>query len=145
MVNLLTSKLVVANDDRNYLRDFTNHNSCKQHNLSCTKSSKPPSLERYLIFVSFTMPDVVLKSLYLQANKHGGVLLLRGLKNGSFKETAAHIKSLGIGVQIDPMAFRKYCIDRVPTIVLAQDNKFYAISGNLSFNYAREKLLEASQ
>lgn len=145
IVNLVTSKLVAASDDRNYLADLA-QNSLKQHNLSCTKDSCAlPSLERYLIFVSFTMPAVALKSLYLEANKHGGVLLLRGLKNGSFKETAAYIKSLEIGVQIDPIAFKKYCIDRVPTIVLAQDTKFYAISGNVSFAYAREKLLEASQ
>lgn len=113
------------------------------NNLSCTKDSCMP--RRYLVFVSFSMPKIALKSLYLEANNNEGVLLLRGLKNGSFKETAAYIKALGIGVQIDPVAFKKYQIDRVPTIVLVDGSKFYAISGNVSFNYAKQKLLEAAK
>lgn len=113
------------------------------NNLSCTKDSCGTPTRRYLVFVSFSMPEIALKSLYLEANNSGGALLLRGLKNGSFKETAAYIKFLGIGVQIDPVAFKKYQIDRVPTIVLVNGSKFYAISGNVSFNYAKQKLLEA--
>ena len=125
------------------------HNDDQAINTSCTKEHfcalQPALAKRYLIFVSFSMPEVALKSLYAQANNNGGVLLLRGLKKGSFKATAAYIKSLGIGVQIDPTAFKKYQIERVPTIVLVDEPKFYAISGNISLQYAKEKLLEAAR
>lgn len=97
---------------------------------------------KYLIFISFSMPKETLKALYDSANDNNGVLLLRGLKNGSFKETAQYLKLLGIGVQIDPMAFKKYKIARVPTILLINNDQFKAISGNISFQYAKEKLLE---
>jgi len=123
----------------------------EQHG-GCSSCSSPKSEEvdvkkeidqKYLVFVSFSMPPTALKSLYLAANNNGGVLLLRGLKNGSFKETAAYLKSLEIGVDVNPEAFKKYNVDRVPTIVLVGDNNFQAISGNVSFQYAKEKLLEA--
>ena len=89
------------------------------------------------------MPPTVLKSLYHEANDNSGILLLRGLKDGSFKATAAYLQSLEIGVQIDPIAFKKYQVTRVPTIVaLNNDN---VITGNISFNYAKEQLLEAGK
>ena len=137
---------VAANSDveQRYLANgqLTNKAITNVNNLSCTKDSCMP--RRYLVFVSFSMPEIALKSLYLEANTADGVLLLRGLKNGSFKETAAYITSLGIGVQLDPVAFKKYQVERVPTIVLVDGSKFYAISGNVSFNYAKQKLLEAA-
>lgn len=99
--------------------------------------------KKYLIFVSFSMPKSSLKSLYLDAKLNNGVLLIRGLKNGSFKETAAYLKSLEIGVEIAPQAFKQYKIDKVPTILLLEKNQFKSISGNVSLTYAKE-LLEAS-
>jgi len=113
-------------------------------NTSCIKANSNDQLERkYLIFVSFSMPATVLKSLYHEANNNGGVLLLRGLKDGSFKATAAYLQSLEIGLQIDPIAFKKYQVTRVPTIV-SLDN-YNLITGNISFNYAKEQLLEAGK
>jgi conjugal transfer pilus assembly protein TrbC len=99
--------------------------------------------KKYLIFVSFSMPKSSLQSLYLEASLNNGVLLIRGLKNGSFKETAAYLNSLGIGVEINPQAFKQYKIDKVPTILLLENQKFKSISGNVSLSYAKE-LLEAS-
>lgn len=99
--------------------------------------------KKYLIFVSFSMPKSSLKSLYSDSKLNNGVLLMRGLKNGSFKETAAYLKSLEIGVEIAPQAFKQYKIDKVPTILLLEKNQFKSISGNVSLSYAKE-LLEAS-
>ncbi|MGI9215326.1 MAG: type-F conjugative transfer system pilin assembly protein TrbC [Gammaproteobacteria bacterium] len=99
--------------------------------------------KKYLIFVSFSMPKSSLKSLYSDSKLNNGVLLIRGLKNGSFKETAAYLKSLGIGVEINPQAFKQYKIDKVPTILLLENEQFKSISGNVSLSYAKE-LLEAS-
>ena len=99
--------------------------------------------KKYLIFVSFSMPKSSLKSLYSDSKLNNGVLLIRGLKNGSFKETAAYLNSLGIGVEIAPQAFKQYKIDKVPTVLLLENQQFKSISGNVSLSYAKE-LLEAS-
>ena len=99
--------------------------------------------KKYLIFVSFSMPKSSLKSLYSDSKLNNGVLLIRGLKNGSFKETAAYLNSLGIGVEIAPQAFKQYKIDKVPTILFLENEQFKSISGNVSLSYAKE-LLEAS-
>lgn len=112
---------------------------------SCTK----PNLARldqeterkFLIFVSFSMPKSALQALYAEAKNHQAVLVLRGLKDGSFKATAEYLKALEISVQIDPESFKKYQINRVPTIVALRDNEFDSISGNISFQYAKQKLL----
>jgi len=147
--NLLANNLAAKDDIKAlYLPEVTklnNKTSSEVGNFSGPQDNGGTLPRRYLVFVSFSMPNIALKSLYLEANSNGGVLLLRGLKNGSFKETAAQIKALEIGVQIDPIAFKKYQIDKVPTIVLVDNLKFYAISGNISFNYAKQKLLEAAK
>lgn len=114
-------------------------------NQSCTKPNLArPDQEterKFLIFVSFSMPKSALQALYTDAKKHQAVLVLRGLKDGSFKATAEYLKALEISVQIDPESFKKYQINRVPTIVALGDNKFDSISGNISFQYAKQKLL----
>jgi type-F conjugative transfer system pilin assembly protein TrbC len=111
-------------------------------NCSKVNDSVEPQEIKYLIFVSFSMPRAVLKSLYQAAENNGGVLVLRGLKDGSFKATAQYLKALEIGVQINPMAFKQYQVTRVPTIGSVENNN--TISGNISFEYAKQKLLEAS-
>lgn len=99
---------------------------------------------RYLIFVSFSMPKESLRSLYLDSINHNATLVIRGLIAGSFKKTAEQLKSLEIIVQIDPKLFTKYQITKVPTIAqLSGSNQVNTISGNISFNYAKTKLLEA--
>ena len=114
-----------------------------------TESCVKPNLARldqeterkFLIFVSFSMPKSALQALYAEAKNHQAVLVLRGLKDSSFKATAEYLKVLEISVQIDPESFKKYQISRVPTIVALGDNQFNSISGNISFQYAKQKLL----
>ncbi len=112
---------------------------------SCTKANLVTSAQeterKFLIFVSFSMPKSALQALYADAKNHQAVLVLRGLKDSSFKATAEYLKALEISVQIDPESFKKYQINRVPTIVVIGDNKFDSISGNISFQYAKQKLL----
>ena len=112
---------------------------------SCTKPNlarQDQETERkFLIFVSFSMPKSALQALYADAKNQQAVLVLRGLKDGSFKATAEYLKALEISVQIDPESFKKHQISRVPTIVALGDNQFNSISGNISFQYAKQKLL----
>lgn len=94
------------------------------------------------IFVSLSMPIESLKSLYKEAYSKGIPLIIRGLKNNSFKDTAEAIKALEISVQIDPNLFEKYEIKTVPTFIANHHNEVLQIKGNVSLSYAEKKFGE---
>lgn len=79
---------------------------------------------RLIVFISLGMPEAALSRLVDQAARARAQLLLRGLSEGSLPRTAARIKKLigtrPVAVQIDPRAFDRYAIRRVPAFVLAR-------------------------
>lgn len=106
------------------------------------KNEEKPQKEGLFIFVSFSMPKSLLEKLDTLAKKANGKLLIRGLKNNSFKETILHIKSIkkeGIGIDIDPNAFVAFEIKQVPAFVISDGRKFDKLIGNVSVRYALEK------
>jgi len=101
---------------------------------------------KLLVFVSFSMPPVTLKTLGSQVNAVGGNLVLRGLVNGGFKETAEKLKELQEEIIIDPTLFEAYGITLVPTFVLRSEStrkvkngSYDRLSGNVSLEYALEQ------
>ena len=88
-----------------------------------------------LIFVSFSMPDLAIKSLAFQAKEKGGKIVFRGLVNGSFKEMGQKLRELGVEALIDPTLFKKHAVVQVPTFVRKEDK----ITGNVSLSYALKK------
>ncbi len=123
----------------------------KEQALTCSKSSMQESSEdkninskSVLVFVSLSMPRESLKSLFSEAEKNNSGLIIRGLKNNSFKETAAAFQDLGISVQIDPNLFEKYEIKEVPTFVAVKEKEPFKIKGNVSLSYAQKKFEEES-
>ena len=105
------------------------------HDAESKKGNKP-----ILIFVSLSMPKESLKSLYKEAEKQNLPLIIRGLKNNSFQETAEAIRNLEISVQIDPNLFEEHEIKMVPTFVMLRKNEPLKIKGNISLSYALKKL-----
>lgn len=79
---------------------------------------------RLIVFISLSMPEAALSRLVDQAARARAQLLLRGLSEGSLPRTAARIQQLigtrPVAVQIDPRAFDRYAIQRVPAFVLAR-------------------------
>lgn len=76
------------------------------------------------VFISLSMPRPTLQRLIEQAARAQAVVLLRGFKDGSLRETVAQVQDL-IGdrpaaVQIDPQAFDRYAITLVPSFVLVR-------------------------
>lgn len=98
---------------------------------------------KYLIFISFSMPKESIKLLYSESLNQNATLVMRGLLDASFKKTAAKLQELNVVAQINPKLFKEYQIERVPTIVAVTDSTYHTISGNMSFNHAKERLLEA--
>ena len=47
-----------------------------------------------LIFISFSMPEELIKSYIAEAKLYGGVLVLRGLINNSLKKTIEKLKEI---------------------------------------------------
>lgn len=99
------------------------------------------------VFVSFSMPKASLIELNKLAQKYNATLVMRGIYKNSFSEMRKKILEInpdGLSINIDPKAFEKYNIKQVPTFVLVKENREVSrLSGNVSLDYAHEKLSEA--
>jgi conjugal transfer pilus assembly protein TrbC len=118
---------------------------------------------KVLIFVSFAMPEPTFQRLVVQAARAGATLVLRGLVNGSIRDTVTRMQALigsrRVAVQIDPEAFDRYGITRTPSFVLAADGargvvcatracgssqQFVKLSGDVTLDYAMQHLNRGS-
>ena len=90
-----------------------------------------------LLFVSLGMPDLVLKQYLRQANAYHIPVIIRGLYTakdhdggqvGSFRDTVDRIKGLvgkdtkNQGVEINPVLFKQFNIQVVPSLVITSDD-----------------------
>lgn len=111
--------------------------------------SHPP----VLVFVTLSMRDEVLKTLYREVSKIGGRLVIRGLIDNSFAKTRERLMELKIGAEIDPPAFEAFNVKRVPTFVyVGKDVKETAktpphdrLQGNVSLVYALEQFKKSGE
>lgn len=75
-----------------------------------------------LVFISFAMPAPTLERLAGQAEASGAALVLRGLVDGSLRETVTRCQALigqrHLSIQIDPQAFERFGVMQTPTFVL---------------------------
>lgn len=79
------------------------------------------------IFVSFSMPDSLIREYLQDALRFGGRVVVRGLVDGSMPKTQRKLASLieedesrRIGASIDPRAFEAFDIQTVPAIALGE-------------------------
>lgn len=117
------------------------------------------------IFVSQSMPQALLKNYLHEVNKYGGVLVLKGLPQGSFKELAKFVTDITgtsdntgdieANIQIDDEAYDKFNVVVVPTIVLSlssdyhplesTDFKFDKMVGNVGVKYSLEEFSNSGE
>jgi conjugal transfer pilus assembly protein TrbC len=87
----------------------------------------PKSGSDLMVFVSLSMPEHVIRELARQAKDAAAVMVLRGLKGGSWQETWKALAALnqGIGAEwiIHPEGFKQFKVVQVPTLVLADGRK----------------------
>lgn len=102
------------------------------------------------VFVSFSMPETALKSWMQEAAMIHAPVIVRGLVNNSFRATLAKMTALASenqgGLQIDPLAFRRYHIEQVPAVVVTLPSNgdveqpgsamYRAVYGNVHLAYA---------
>ena len=125
-------------------------------------STAAPASAPLRIFVTLDMPRASLKLLTDQAERSGAVLVLRGLKSQSMRETVSAVGEL-IGDTkatwiIDPEAFTRHAVRQAPTFVLtlsdpvndaprtcgagcAAPTGFVSVAGDVSLDYALEAIL----
>jgi conjugal transfer pilus assembly protein TrbC len=118
---------------------------------------------KVMIFVSFAMPEATLQRLVDQAARAGATLVLRGLINGSIRDTVTRMQALigsrRVAVQIDPEAFDRHGITRTPSFVLVMDGagteactsracsssqQVVKVSGDVTLAYALQYLNRAT-
>lgn len=104
---------------------------------NCPEWKAPTEPQKLLVFISFSVPTASWIDWSKELEKRGGVFVLRGLPKNSFQLFAQKIMDLrnsGVNapVIIDPEAFQMYSIDRVPTVVLREGEKYHKLAGNLS-------------
>ena len=112
-----------------------------------------------MVFISLSMPQATLQRLVDQAARARASVLIRGLVNGSIRDTVARVQGLigrrQVAVQIDPQAFDRFAITRVPSFVLVRDGarpascasgtcappgEFVRTAGDVSLDYALEHI-----
>lgn len=111
------------------------------------------------IFVSLTMPRATLQGLVDQAARAKAAIVIRGFANGALRDTVAQVQGLigkkQVAIQIDPLAFDRFAISKVPSFVLVRDgtrpvactsgscapaDSFLRSTGDVSLDYALEHM-----
>ena len=110
-------------------------------NKKTTAPKKPSSQKKpeafLFYFFSFSMPAPSLDAAAQEASAAGAIMILRGLSENSFSETAKRIRRLSekssVEVWIDPILFECFEVSSVPQIVLVRN--FSRERGCLDNNY----------
>ena len=115
------------------------------------------------IFITLDMPRASLQLLTDQASRAGAVLVLRGLKSQSMRQTVAIVGEL-IGERkvawvIDPESFTRFAVRQAPTFVLTLNDAtgsdtegscgsgcvtpagYASVAGDVSLDYALEAIM----
>jgi conjugal transfer pilus assembly protein TrbC len=111
------------------------------------------------IFVSLSMPRATLQGLVNQAARAKAAIVIRGFANGSLRATVTQVQGLigkqQVAIQIDPLAFDRFAISKVPSFVLVRDgtrpvacasgscapaDSFLRSTGDVSLDYALEHM-----
>lgn len=118
--------------------------------------------EELYVFLSFSMPDYLIKQYLEQAAAYGAKVAFRGSVNGDlrFGPTQQRIRALKPRkypeVEINPVAFKRYGISRVPAFAIGKysntpgtdsngclpPEKYAAISGDISVPYALKEMVK---
>lgn len=90
-----------------------------------TDEKKP--LNNVMVFISFSMPRASIIAYLREARVANASIVIRGLINNSFKETFKTVSELvkesnGGGIELNPIAFVKFHIKQVPTVVVTNGN-----------------------
>ena len=98
------------------------------------------------VFISFSMPKSLLKQIVRDCGNEGAVPVIRGFIDNNPRKTLLELQSIieetGYGINIDPELFDKYAVVTVPTFVADKGDQYNKLHGNVSVEWAFNKLNE---
>lgn len=120
--------------------------------------------EGLIAFVSFSMPEESLKKIITDTTKAGGIVVFNGFLDGSkINSTVGALRKIVpnvTAIQVNPNAFIKYKIDKVPAYVLVKQDAslnldldkdgcalpghYVVIRGDVDVAFAMQKITEKS-
>jgi conjugal transfer pilus assembly protein TrbC len=117
--------------------------------------------EDLFVFASFSMPKASIERMMFDAAKVGAVVVFRGFKNNSWKETAetiAAFKNNGVNAVVNPNAFKAFKVNVVPVVVMtaptalqqlddegcAPEKEYSSIVGDVTLDFALERIAKKS-
>ncbi len=132
----LCSYISVAEDLK---ENATLNSCCGGGNINFDNNDLNHKGTSFYSFVSLSMPESTILAVAFDAKIVNSQLVLRGLVDNSYKKTVLALKSLvektRQNFMIDPNLFTQYKVDKVPTFVVARDNQFDKLSGNVTWQY----------
>lgn len=154
--NVLTKEKIINEAEQKYEQSYTEVNLAKNQNLSGLKTQihqniKP--VDECAVFVSFSMPEPSLKQIVSDASYYNVPVVIRGLYNNSFRETANKILALTKennkgGMLINPIWFRKYNIKAVPAFLVTKNKEsssYDLVYGNIPLKRALTIIAEKGE
>lgn len=92
---------------------------------------------QHSVFVSFSMPEILLQETLKESAQLNITAYLNGLYHDSMSETALKIMALSKGIPnlnlaIDPTLFERFSIHQVPALVVDDGKSFDVIYGHLT-------------
>ncbi len=112
-----------------------------------------------MVFVSLSMPEPTLRKLLEQGARAQATLFIRGLVDNSIRTTVTRVQDLigqaPVAIQIDPQAFDRFGVERVPSFVLVRDGTrpascasgvcsppqaYVKVTGDVSIDYALDAM-----
>ena len=146
------AKGVAQRDHKMVMENFKNSMGDKDFDQDLRESIlKPRPLLQ--IFVSSSMSKESLKSYVREAHRYNGVLVFRGLQQGSFRKITDLVMDISdeqypVAMQIDDEAFAQFGVTVVPAIVLTvaasmfseqtSKEKFDKVTGHITIKAALE-------
>lgn len=98
------------------------------------------------VFVSFSMPEALLKETLKESVRLQIPAYLNGLYQDSMRETALKVMALTeeiptLNLQIDPTLFEQFGIEQVPALVVSKGKVFDVIYGHLPVEEGLRRLV----
>jgi len=143
-------RLINSIQEHQRYQRYQGHQGQENQSNSTASEGMMQSIPQAIVFVSFSMPLLSLQQIVQDASRYQIPVVMRGLYNNSFKETAIKIfevvkENNQGGILIDPLWFKKCDIKNVPALVINQNDIFDVVYGNIPLRRALGIIAEKSE
>lgn len=141
----LKEQLEINSTSQSKVGQIGRHEELKGKRQCVTTITPVSEQPKLFVFMSLSVPESTWIELSKEVTKENGVFVLRGLPGNSFRALAvrmARLKERGVDatIQLHPMLFKDYSVEKVPTFVVVNEQGFDKVSGNISLAFALEQI-----